>query len=70
MVARVNEKSNDLIIERCSADMEPLDVWIERWTSSDDTMAVMNHIIFAFEFFKRCTQNVREFSRFQIAYFN
>jgi hypothetical protein len=28
--------------------VEPLDVWVERWTSFDDFIAVMNRIIFSF----------------------
>jgi hypothetical protein len=50
--------------------LEPLGVWVERWTSSDDFMAVKNRIVFAFEFIKLGTQNIKEFSRFQIAYLN
>jgi len=42
MDACVNEHSNDC------GELERLDMWLERWTSFDDFMAVMNHIIFVF----------------------
>jgi hypothetical protein len=43
-MSRVNNELSKAAYE----GLEQLDVWVERWTVSDDFVAVMNRIIFAF----------------------